>query len=97
MSTESNNIHLVKVSKEEQNAEKEATKRKKEEMLNQIPEQDREKKKVYKKKIIETLILFVVALGLLALIATGIISTIIGLVGLVIIAAISTYISRKDQ
>lgn len=97
MSTESNNIHLVKVSKEEQNAEKEATKRKKEEMLNQIPEQDREKKKVYKKKIIETLILFVVALGLLALIATGIISTIIGLVGLVIITAISTYISRKDQ
>ncbi len=97
MSTESNNIHLVKVSKEEQNAEKEATKRKKEEMLNRIPEQDREKKKVYKKKIIETLILFVVALGLLALIATGIISTTIGLVGLVIIAVISTYISRKDQ
>lgn len=97
MSTESNNIHLVKVSKEEQNAEKEATKRKKEEMLNRIPEQDREKKKVYKKKIIETLILFVVALGLLALIATGIISTTIGLVGLAIIAAISTYISRKDQ
>lgn len=97
MSTESNNIHLVKVSKEEQNAEKEAIKRKKEEKLNRIPEQDREKKKVYKKKIIETLILFVVALGLLALIATGIISTTIGLVGLVIIVAISTYISRKDQ
>lgn len=97
MSTESNNIHLVKVSKEEQNAEKEAIKRKKEEKLNRIPEQDREKKKVYKKKIIETLILFVVALGLLALIATGIISTTIGLVALVIIAVISTYISRKDQ
>lgn len=97
MSTESNNIHLVKVSKEERNAEKEAIKRKKEEKLNRIPEQDREKKKVYKKKIIETLILFVVALGLLALIVTGIISTTIGLVALVIIAVISTYISRKDQ
>lgn len=97
MSTEKNNIQLVKVTKEEKIAAREVDRKKKEEKWNRIPERDREKKRVYKNKIIKTLILFVAALGILGFMATGILSTTIALVALVVIAGVSTYIARKDQ
>lgn len=97
MASEKDGITLVKLTKEEKIKQQEDFKKAKQDKLDKIPEQDRLKKKKYTKIIIETLVLFVLALIMLGLMAASVIPVQVGLIGLIIITAVSTYISRKDQ
>lgn len=97
MAAEKDGITLVKLTKEEKVKQQEDLKKAKQDKLDKIPEQDRLKKKKYTKIIIETLVLFVLALVMLGLLATSVIPVPVGLIGLIIITVVSTYISRKDQ
>ncbi|HAU86747.1 MAG TPA: hypothetical protein DCW90_15020 [Lachnospiraceae bacterium] len=97
MASEKDGITLVKLTKEEKIKQQEDFKKAKQDKLDKIPEQDRLKKKKYTKIIIETLVLFVLALIMLGLMAASVIPVQVGLIGLIIITVVSTYISRKDQ
>lgn len=92
-----NDLKLVKLTKEEKALEKAERKRAKQEAWDKIPDKDKEKQKKYKIRIIKTTVVFVLALIVLALIATGVIDTTIGIWGLIGLCVISTVISRGEK
>lgn len=97
MGTDREGIELVKLTKEEQEKQREELRKAKREAYERIPEKDREKKKKYQKQIIKTTLLFVAALAVLGLLASGTVPSTAGILGLVIISALSMYISRRDK
>lgn len=92
-----NDLKLVKLTKQEKEKEKADKKQAKKDALEKIPEKDREKQKKYKKKIYMTLVVFVLALGTLALTATNLIDTTIAIWILIAMCVISTVISRSEK
>lgn len=97
MGTEREGIELIKLTKEEKEQQQAALKRAKQEAYEKIPEKDREKKKKYQIMIIKTLVLFVAALVVLGCIAAGAIETTPGILIILVLCIISTYITRKDR
>lgn len=94
---EEQNVSFVKLTKEEQQVRLEEKKKTKAESYEKIPEKDRIKQKKYRRLIIETSALFVAALAVLALLAVGMVPAPAGIGCLVVIALLSTYISRRDR
>lgn len=97
MESEQNHVTLVKLTKAEKKQQDEEIKRTKLKKKEMIPEKDRIRKKQYQMIIIKTLILFVLAIGVLALMVGDVISNNIGIVCLLIIAIISTVITRGNK
>lgn len=94
---EKQNVSFIKLTKEEKQEQEERIRLSKKEAYEKIPEQDKEKQKKYKRLIAETLVLFVIALIVLALLVTGVIPVPAGIAGLLVIALLSTYISRRHE
>lgn len=97
METEQKQVTFVKLTKEEKKQQQEELKRVKSKKREMVPEKDRIRKKQYQMSILKTLVLFVLALGVLALMVGDVISNNIGIVCLLILVVISTVISRGNK
>lgn len=91
-----NELKLVKLTKEEKALQKAEKKRAKQETWDKVSDKDKAKQKKYKKRIIQTSVVFVLALIVLALLATGTIDSTIGIWGLIGLCVVSTIISRRE-
>lgn len=94
---EEKNIKIVKVSKGEMIDQKEKKKHQKIEKKERMPERDRIQYEKAKKTVIMTVLLFAVAILFLALIVLKVIDNKLGIACLILIAALSTYISRRKN
>lgn len=91
-----NELKLVKLTKEEKALQKAEKKREKQEAWDKVSDKDKAKQKKYKKRIIQTSVVFALALIVLALLATNTIDSTIGIWGLIGLCVISTVISRRE-